>query len=541
MKRLVILLVLIMGAVMLIFPEDKTIADKRIEKQVELQYSEQLKNFYKPIKWLDKYRDFMNEYSSERYGEIESVFYGATVKEIQKAFETGNLTIREYTAYCLYKTFMSEKEGMHIMLEVNPELEEALTSLETAGEAGKEMPLYGIPVVLKGNIGTGSYMETTAGAAALEGGYLEEDPFIVKKIRDAGGIIMGKANLSEWANYMTNNSANGFSALGGQTVNPYGRFDVGGSSSGSAAAVAYGIVPLAVGTETSGSIIYPVSQNSVAGHKPTTGSVSRDGIIPLSEAQDTAGPMALNVEDAALLFEVMSGYDKGDPATGIMKSSEKKQFAADADYLKGLTVAIVMNEAVETYLYRSGDKDLLRDVKKGLKRAGARVVTVEMEESIYEEIDVTRVFQRQFRLGVDAMLKGWLKGTKAETLADIIIFNEEAPAERMPQGQSILIRALGDDASGDLVEHLAEVNSSAARSAIGDMLERSGADILVTLSNYMSYIYAAGGCPAVNVPAGYRESGEPAGVTFIAGPMEDIMLLKAAYAFEHAVNIRRKP
>ncbi|HHH84452.1 MAG TPA: amidase, partial [Firmicutes bacterium] len=445
--------------------------------------------------------------------------------------------------YYLLQMKRSQDAGMNIILSVNSSaLKEADFWDKRRAKRG-DYPLYGVPVAVKGNIGTGDDQPTSAGAKALEKSFSIQDAFLVKKIREAGGIILAKTNLSEWANYMAENSANGFSALGGQTRNPYGRFDVGGSSSGSAAAVAAGLVPLAVGTETSGSIIYPSSQNSVVGLKPTVGLVSRNCIIPIAEAQDTAGPMTLSVRDAALLLSVMTGEDARDPVTGMArKAPDEYILSSDRKKpLEGIRFGLVSNRVMRQYYYREGEGAIQLRIAGELARAGAEVVFIEMDEAIYEKLDVSTVFRYQFKKGVNDYLKNWARGEGPRTLAEIIAFNRENPPERMPLGQELLIAARENTFAPDTVRETVRANARLAGECIDALRKEHHVDVLFTLSNHMSYIYAAARYPALCVPAGFKETGEPIGVTFVASAGEEELLLKAAYGYEQTTRHHNPP
>ncbi|HPQ90201.1 MAG TPA: amidase family protein, partial [Candidatus Mcinerneyibacteriales bacterium] len=314
-------------------------------------------------------------------------------------------------------------------------------------------------------------------------------------------------------------------------------------SSGSAAAVAAGLVPMAVGTETSGSIIYPSSQNSVVGLKPTVGLVSRNCIIPIAEAQDTAGPMTRSVRDAALLLSVMAGKGPGDPATGKAPKAPRLKglFSEKERPLEGLRFGLVSNRAMRRYYYRGDEGAIQLRIAGELARAGAEVVFIEMDEAIYEKLDVSTVFQYQFKEGVNEYLEKWVSGEGPRTLAEIIAFNAEKPSERMPLGQELLIAAQDNSHTADKVLETVRSNARFAGECIDKLLKEHRADILFSLSNHMSYVYAAAGYPALCVPAGYKSGGEPIGVTFVASAGEEGLLLKAAYGYEQATGHHTPP
>ena len=243
----------------------------------------------------------------------------ATISELNDKLHTGEITSHDLVLMYLDRIAEIDQSGPSInsMIEVNPDALHIAASLDYERKTkGSRGPLHGIPVVIKDNIDTGDNMHTSAGSLALAESYAKEDAFLVKKLREAGAIILGKANLTEWANFMAEKMPTGYSSRGGQVLNLYGAdFMVGGSSAGSAAAIAANLAVVSVGTETSGSILSPASQNSLVGIKPTVGLISRTGVIPISHTQDTAGPMARTVTDAAVLLQALQGVDESDSIT----------------------------------------------------------------------------------------------------------------------------------------------------------------------------------------------------------------------------------
>ena len=544
--------------------QEETTEDHWVDRQVKLQYSRKVEAPGRVTVDFSFCREELRRFEKEKEALYRSLLRGRDAHDIMDLYEHGiyrpaavmtfmsqtafpavmqgppseDVTVKEIVLYYLLQMKRAQDEGMNMILSVNTAALEEADAWDKQRARREEYPLFGIPVAVKANIGTGDDQPTSAGAKALEKSFCIQDAFLVKKIKEAGGIILAKTNLSEWANYMAEDSANGFSALGGQTRNPYGRFDVGGSSSGSAAAVAAGLVPLAVGTETSGSIIYPSSQNSVVGLKPTVGLVSRNGIIPIAEAQDTAGPMTLSVRDTALLLRVMAGEDAQDPATlKAPKVPREYQLSSGGEKpLEGLRFGLVSNRAMRQYYYREGEGAIQLRIAGELARAGAEVVFIEMDEAIYEKLDVSTVFRYQFKEGVNNYLKNWARGEGPETLAEIIAYNSEKPSERMPLGQELLIAAQDNTLSPDVVRETVRSNAREAGACIDTLLREHHVDLLFTLSNHLSYIYAAAGYPALCVPAGYKPDGEPVGVTFVASEGEEELLLQAAGGYEQATR-----
>jgi len=411
------------------------------------------------------------------------------------------------------KTF----EGYNSVLEIN---DFALDEVKEKYYDDTHDAMYGIPVLIKGNIGT-KRMHTTAGAAALKTFRCDDDADIIKKLKARGAIILGKTNLSEWANFMSTESSNGYSALGGQTLNPYGPFDVGGSSSGSAVAAACQLAPVTIGTETAGSIIYPASQNSVVGLKPTLGLLSTNRIIPISASHDTAGPMARTVKDTYYLFRAISSINQ-------IPHFKK-------DVLKNTRVGIIINEPVRSY-YREGDQIILSETAEMLKQSGARVNEISLDMTAFDT-KVYDILKYEFREGVEAFLK-LNPEHPMKDLRDIIAFNEKNMEAFAPYNHEIIKQSKEEYYDDKAIKTQIKVNQNLTRSALNKALEK--VDVLMTLSNYCTSVYAPAGYPAINIPGTYRSNGEPVGITLICKSGDDIKLLEYAYAYETILK-RKNP
>lgn len=372
--------------------------------------------------------------------------------------------------------------------------------------------MYGMPVLVKDNVATQD-LPTTAGAAVLKDYQPELDAEIIRRLKDKGALILGKTNLSEWANFMSTNSSNGYSTIGGQTKNAYGEFDVGGSSSGSSVAAALGFAPVTIGSETSGSIIYPASQNGVVGLKPTLGSVSQDGIIPISETHDTAGPIARTVKDTYALFKALSDVEE----TAVW----------DEDKLSGVRVGVIDNEAVKA-VYRSEDDEIMSRVEKELSDAGAITSQISLSEEAFK-IDYLNVLKHEFNAGIRSYFE-----PMQLTLDKILVFNSENESSFAPYNQELIRQSVEEKHSKEEITETIRLNQTTSRKALDQAFET--VDMLVTLSNYATVLYAAAGYPAVTLPGHKRSTGEPIGVTFIGKDKSDIQLLEWAYAYEQQVN-----
>jgi amidase len=472
----------------------------------------------------------------------------ATIDEMQAKMERGELTSRDLTLMYLSRIARYDKQGPKVnsVLEINPEALQMAAALDAERrDHGVRSPLHGIPVLLKDNIDTNDKMHTSAGSLALENSYAAEDAFVTAQLRSAGAVILGKTNMTEWANFMTEGMPSGYSSRGGQVLNPYGpgEFIVGGSSSGSGAAIAANLAAVAVGTETSGSILSPASQNSLVGIKPTVGLISRRGIIPISHTQDTAGPMARTVKDAVLLLNVLSGPDDMDPITLTNSMCAHLDFTTflQEEGLKGKRLGIV----------REGFFDYLSEEKRTIMENAIKKLT-EFGAIVIDNLEIPSM-KRQWSYDVltydfKADLNGYLKNLPASfpirTLKDVIDFNLRNEEKTMKYGQKILLKA--EDTSGTLTEAayikaLEEDIYFSTEQGIDLVMKEYELDAIVSPNNFGASIPAKAGYPSITVPAGYCPKGEPVGITFTGQSYSEPTLIAIAYAYEQATKIRKAP
>lgn len=452
---------------------------------------------------------------------------GKTAAQLSEVQATGQLSAEQLTLLHLQRIRDLDAGQFNSVLELNPQALSDARKLDAERRAGQvRSALHGLTVLIKDNIAVAG-LHNSAGAAVLGQALAQADAPLAAQLRAAGAVLLGKANLSEWSNFMTEDSVNGFSVLGGHTRNPYGPFDVGGSSSGPAAAVALDLATFAVGTETSGSLIYPGSQNALAVLKPSRGLVSRTGIIPITEAQDTAGPVARSVADLALLFGALVGHDPHDPVT-VAARDFRLPLSLDAQALQGQRVGLILPP--------DWDPSARQAVEQGLRAAGAVATTLPFTEP---ELDWMTVMLHGMQRDLPHYLRS--AGAPVTTLAEIVAFNAERPAERAPYGQSLLEKALDpqQQVSSEAYEAARTQNRERATAALDLALQN--VDWLLSLSNELSGVYSAAGYPALTVPAGQYERGEPFGVTFIGPLLSDGRLIQAAYAYEQATQARRAP
>jgi amidase len=461
-----------------------------------------------------------------RSRELEAFLTTATIPDIQERFQSGSLSATELTIHFLNRIRRYD-ERLHSVSELDPDVLQAARELDAERIAGNVRgPLHGIPVILKDNIAAGGALHTTAGAAALRELRTDRDAPLVQNLRRAGALILGKAAMSEWANFTSSQLPNGFSAVGGQVRNPYGPFDVSGSSSGSAVAVAAGLVAVSVGSETWGSLVSPASQNEVVTIKPSKGLVSGEDVIPIIPAYDTVGPMARSVTDAAILLEVLAG------------DGAHYRDALDENGLAGLRLGVVGLRAEVS----EGDNVLLSEVILAIEGAGAEVVTLPPGTLVDVRTEVDDFFalaNHEFVRGVDAFLAG--TRSRVRTLAEVIAFNEADPATRAPFGQDLLVGS--QESAASEAEHTTrrERAQGQAREKIDGMLAGEDLDLLLAIGPPFYIPFCVAGYPALVVPGGRRDSGEPVGVTFVGRAGAEPLLIRAGYAFEQATNARRAP
>jgi amidase len=487
----------------------------------------------------------------------------ATAAQLQQWMTTGRYTARQIVELYLQRIDEIDRRGptLRSVIEINPDALTIADQLDAERRTrGPRGPLHGIPVLIKDNIDTGDRMMTTAGSLALEGSIAAQDAFIVQRLRTAGVLVMGKTNLSEWANFRSMRSTSGWSGRGGQVKNPYvlDRTPCG-SSSGTGAAIAANLGAIGVGTETDGSIVCPSAANGLVGIKPTLGLLSRSGIIPIAHSQDTAGPMARTVADAALLLSAMTGIDDRDQAT---KSSARRgqvdyTKSLQADALKGARIGV----ARKRYFGYSEPADLLiEQAIKDMKDRGAVIVdpadiaTASMLESC--ELDVLLF---EFKADLNKYLAALGPKARVHSLEEVIAFNLREVEREMPYfGQELFVSAQkkGPLTSPAYRQALATCRARARTQGIDRVMQTHRLDALVAptggpawtidlvngdhFAGASSTPAAVAGYPSITVPAG-AAFGLPVGLSFIGRAWSEPRLIALAYAYEQATHHRRKP
>lgn len=472
----------------------------------------------------------------------------ATITSMQAALAAGEITSRELVLIYLDRIATHDKNGLTInsVLSVNPDalfIADALDSERAV--MGMRGPLHGIPILLKDNINTGDQMSTSAGSLALAGSYASEDATVAKRLREAGAIILGKANMTEFANFMTDGMPSGYSSRGGQVLNPYNiSKPTGGSSAGSGVAVACNFCMVSIGTETSGSILNPANLSSTVGIKPTVGLVSRSGILPLSTSQDTVGPIARTVADAAIVLSAIAGYDASDAATGAMKwkgHGDYTQYLVRGG-LKGARIGIPRDYYSEELTEEQhGIFDAAVEVMKG---QGAIIVDPAQIKTA-RQIVYSSVVLNEFKAALNAYLSKLPAGAKLRTLKDIIAFNNEHPIAALRYGQTTLLAA-ETTTSGTLTEtpYLRDRATDLRLCKIEGIdatLAEHQLDALLFPADFGARITSRAGYPSVIVPAGYTSEGVPFGVTFAGAAYSEPALIQLAYDYEQSSLVRKPP
>ena len=479
-----------------------------------------------------------------------------TVVDLQAAMQKGSRSSRQITQSYLARIAEVDKK-LNAIIELNPDALAIADQMDSERKAGKVRgPLHGIPIVIKDNIDTADKMRTTAGSLALlDAPTPRQDAFLVQQLRSAGAVILGKTNLSEWANFRSEKSSSGWSGRGGQTHNPY-ILDRNpcGSSSGSGAAMAANLAAIAVGTETDGSIICPSATCGIVGIKPTLGLVSRTGVIPIAHSQDTAGPMCRTVADAATLLSVLAGPDPNDSITSAA-AKEKKDYTQflQKDGMKGMTIGVARQ-----YFGRNDKVDkLIEPHLQVLRDGGATLVDVtfpRLRDFGDPEYDVLLY---EFKEDLNKYLAG--RGGQYKTLNDLIDFNNKNADKEMPYfGQEVFTKA---QAKGDLNDRayriaLLQTKLMTQEEGIDGIMNANKLDAVVAPSGGVAWMTdlvggdcgvfesssqaAVSGYPNITVPAGYVQ-GLPAGISFFGRAFSEPTLIKIAYAFEQATKARRTP
>jgi amidase len=483
-----------------------------------------------------------------------------TISSLHDKLAAGKYTSEQLVQLYLNRIESIDKNGyeLHSIIEINPEAIAIAKAMDAEMRSGKSRgPLHGIPVVIKDNIDTADKMQTTAGSLALEGNIALEDAFLVNKLREAGAIIIGKTNLSEWANFRSTQSCSGWSSRGGQTKNPYILdHNPCGSSAGSAVAVAANLCVVAVGTETDGSVVCPSSVSGIVGIKPTVGLVSRSGIIPISHTQDTAGPMARTVKDAAILLGILAGIDTKDAVTN------ESQGKGSLDYTKFIDAKALNGKRIGVERKLQGQNQYMHALQKKaidlIKKQGATVIEIDYLDKIGELGSAEfEVMQYEFKYGVNKYLA--TANAKVKTLKEVIDFNITNEDKAMPYFKQETLVSSNEMRGLDDKKYIEALNKShfGSKKILDDVIKENKLDAICGLTMgpacsidniygdrwgdvFLTTPAAASGYPHITVPCG-KVYELPVGFSFFGKAYSEGALIGMAYAYEQASANRIKP
>lgn len=495
---------------------------KRIQSQV-LDKNELWKNVTHQLK----------NFSETDYQRLTPYILEQNIPTLQSHIQSGKLSYETLTQWYLYRIVKYENargKMLNAIVAINPDAVKEARKKDT-NRSGNDHPIYGIPILVKDNTNAEG-MPTTAGTYLLRNNEAA-DAFIVDRLKEKGAIILGKTNLSEWANFLFLGGPNGFSAVGGQTLNAYGRglFDTGGSSSGSGVAMAANFAAAAVGTETSGSILSPSSKSSLVGLKPTIGLLSRSGIVPISSTLDTPGPMTRNVTDNAILLAAMSGEDPEDPATKDNPKPISYWEDLSTGTLKGLRFGVnerflsdsIYQQAIATIVSQGG-------------------IAIEFEPEKVDFAGFGDLLSADMKIDLPNYLNKYAsKDIRLRTMQEIVAYNTQDSLVRIPYGQARFAGASNVVIKTEALTELKERLHSEGMRFFETPMQKYELDAVLSIDNRNAGYAAAAKYPCLTIPMGYTEDGQPTGLTFIGRPFEEDKLLKMGYAFEQATKARKLP
>lgn len=477
--------------------------------------------------------------SNARAAELDAQLIYGTIPAIQALFRQNKLSAQELATYYLRRIQKYDVNTLNSVIELNPDALVIARQLDAERAAGTVRgPLHGTAVLLKDNIATGDQMHTTGGARALQNARADRDAFVVKKLRDAGVVILGKAALTEFANWVDDSMPSGYSAVGGQPRSPYGsQIDPWGSSTGPAVAVVSNFATFGLGTETWGSIVGPALMGSAVALKPSLGLVSRDHVIPLLDSQDSVGPFARNVTDLALVMDALIGTDLNDPVTAAALNRRAPfENGLNLDSLKGLRVGVVP-------VFDDADGPAQSHMIDVLKVSGAEVVFLSQQSDpfgLYGE-DFIDLAHYGFKSGLAKYLAG--TGGPVASVADIVAFNLEDPADRMKYGQGHLVASANSTMNASEYAQRSLAVGDRARAGLDKLMSDNRLDLLAAtgIAVFTNYGYPPAGYPAIAIPAGYRPGGDPIGFGLVGNLFDDWKLVRAAYTLELISKMWRAP
>ena len=471
-------------------------------------------------------------FTKKEYERLKPLILEKSILEIQDNVQKDLLSYEKLCLFYLFRIYYFETNRdryLNAIISLNPDVLDNARQLDKKRKKQINHPLYGIPILIKDNIDA-LPMSTTAGSAAFKNNIPNNDSFLVKRLKEKGALILGKVNLSEWAYYFCQNCPLGYSALGGQTLNPYGRkiFETGGSSSGSGVAVAANYSVAAIGSETSGSILSPSGKNSVVGLKPTVGSISRNGIIPISSSLDTAGPMAKSVMDTAILMNALIGFD----------SNDEYSYNSNPIFYQGLDTVTLDGKSFG--IFEKYEKDSLMKISLDLMRkAGAKIISFKAPEIELQN------FINLLDIDMKSDLPKYIKNSTNKKLSfdsikDIVNFNKMDSLLHAPYGQENFTRLVGVNISQNQFRKTKREMMKLAKSYFM-VIKNQNLDAVISIDSKDAKFAALAHFPALGIPMGYKRNGQPQNITFIAPSKKEQILLNIGAAYEKINPVRKIP
>jgi amidase len=483
------------------------------------------------------FKPFENDlsyFSEKEYQTLKPLILEQDIPTLQKSVKEGKLSYEKLTLFYLYRIRKFESDStlsLNSIIALNPDVVKQAKEKDKNAKNVSDFSVYGMPILLKDNINT-TNMSTTAGAVALKDNQTKNDAFIVEKLKENGALILGKVNLSEWAYFFCSGCPLGYSAIGGQTLNPYGRgeFETGGSSSGSGVTVAANFAVAAIGSETSGSITSPSSQNSVVGLKPTIGLFSRAGIVPISSTLDTPGPMTKNVIDNYILAQAMLGKDTSDETSFEVKKEDFFNNQIPKSTLNGKRLGVLTSLLTDSIYAATIEK---------LKKAGAILIEINPQQPPFNGFITLLNIDMKHDLPT-YLLNNKTANVSVKNVYDVILFNKKDSLLRAPYGQQLFEGIVKDTTTLAQLEIVKATLKMDAENYLKDLKEQN-LDAILSINNYHSGIAAVSFHPTLTIPMGYKKTGEPLSLTFVGIPNSESKLLTIGYAFEQLTKVRKMP
>ena len=477
------------------------------------------------------FHSFLKSYDISYHESLKKLILNNDISTIQKYISQEKFSYEDLVKFFIYRIYIHEFDKnlyLNAIISLNPNVINEARDLDNSIK--KDNLLYGIPLLIKDNINVKG-LPTTAGASVFENNYVDNNAFVINQLKKNNVLILGKLNMSEWAYYFCRPCPVGYSSLGGQTLNPYGRkkFESGGSSSGSGVSIAANYAMGSLGSETSGSILSPSSKNSLVGLKATIGNISRSGIIPISSFYDTSGPMTTNVMDNVLLYNGMIGYDKNDNLSYEVKKIDLKEMTG----FKGSKIKVGISE-------RYNSDSLVINALNDLKEIG--VESVSFKSKSYSLPHFRNILTSDMKRDLPQYILGYgNKKLSVKNVKDIVSYNSRDTFLHAPYDQMLFKEIVNDSISNNRLHEMKEETKSRANNYLNSIMKENDFDVFVSVDNDMAGIAAAAHYPALTIPMGYRHNGQPANITFITRSNNEQLLYNLGFHYEKISMNRKVP